>query len=50
MFAAWLLGARVVSHDFDMGPEWPPDKSVQVAGKVLYYWTITPAHKRTAKA
>jgi len=44
------VGTRVVSHDFDMGPEWPPEQTVQVGGKTLYAWTITPAHKKGAKA
>ncbi|WP_019140996.1 class I SAM-dependent methyltransferase [Noviherbaspirillum massiliense] len=39
------VGARVVSHDFDMGPEWPPEKVENIGGKTLYYWTITPANK-----
>lgn len=40
------VGARVVSHDFDMGDEWPPEKMVRVGNKTLYYWTIRPEHKR----
>ncbi len=39
------VGTRVVSHDFDMGPEWPPEKVEKVGGKTLYYWTITEANK-----
>jgi tRNA G37 N-methylase Trm5 len=39
------VGTRVVSHDFDMGPEWPPEKVERVNGKTIYYWTITPANK-----
>lgn len=39
------VGTRVVSHDFDMGAEWPPEKEERIGGKTLYYWTITPAHK-----
>jgi SAM-dependent methyltransferase len=39
------VGTRVVSHDFDMGPEWPPEKVEQVGNKTLYYWTITAANK-----
>lgn len=39
------VGTRVVSHDFDMGEEWPPEKVEKVAGKTVYYWTITPEHK-----
>jgi SAM-dependent methyltransferase len=39
------VGTRVVSHDFDMGPEWPPERTERVGGKTLYYWTITSANK-----
>jgi SAM-dependent methyltransferase len=42
------VGTRVVSHDFDMGPEWPPEKVEQVGGKTLYFWTITEANKAAA--
>ena len=41
-------GARIVSHGFDMGEEWPPDRTETVDGTTLYYWTITEAHKRAA--
>ena len=40
------VGSRVVSHDFDMGPEWPPEKVERIGNKTVYYWTITSAHKR----
>jgi len=33
-------GTRIVSHAFDMGTEWPPEKTEQVEGKNIYYWTI----------
>src|SRR5687768_1712339 len=33
-------GTRTVSHAFDMGPTWPPEKTEQVEGKTIYYWTI----------
>lgn len=33
-------GSRVVSQSFDMGEEWPPDKTVQVDGRNVYLWTI----------
>lgn len=33
-------GARVVSHQFDMGPEWPPEQSRDVDGLMIYLWTI----------
>ena len=40
------VGTRVVSHAFDMGSEWPPEQTVNQAGKTLYAWTIKPEHKR----
>ncbi len=42
------VGTRVVSHTFDMGPEWPPEKTEQVAGSTIYLWTISEANKRAA--
>ena len=40
-------GARVVSHDFDMGEEWTPEQRVEIPTPghhhVLYRWTIAPA-------
>lgn len=44
------VGTRVVSHAFDMGPEWPPEKKDEVEGRTIYYWTITEANKRAVKA
>jgi precorrin-6B methylase 2 len=44
------VGTRVVSHAFDMGPEWPPEKKEEVDGRTIYYWTITQANKRAVKA
>lgn len=35
------VGARVVSHDFHMGAQWPPEQIVRVRDKTLYAWTIT---------
>ena len=32
-------GTRIVSHDFDMG-DWKPEKTVQVAGKTVYFWRV----------
>lgn len=42
------VGTRVVSHDFDMGPEWPPEKVEKIGSKTLYFWTITPENKKAA--
>jgi SAM-dependent methyltransferase len=33
-------GSRVVSHMWDMGPEWPPDQTRDVNSLMLYLWTI----------
>jgi tRNA G37 N-methylase Trm5 len=33
-------GTRIVSHSFDMGTEWPPEKTQDVNGRMIYYWTI----------
>jgi cyclopropane fatty-acyl-phospholipid synthase-like methyltransferase len=33
-------GTRIVSHAFDMGPEWPPEERREVDGKTIYFWTI----------
>lgn len=44
------VGTRVVSHAFDMGSEWPPEKTVEVDGRTIYYWTITEANKKEVAA
>jgi hypothetical protein len=44
------VGSRVVSHAFDMGPEWPAEKTETVDGRTIYYWTITQAQKRLVKS
>jgi precorrin-6B methylase 2 len=44
------VGTRVVSHAFDMGEEWPPQKTEQVDGRTVYFWTISDANKRAAQA
>jgi precorrin-6B methylase 2 len=33
-------GTRIVSHAFDMGDAWPPDKTLSVEGRTIYMWTI----------
>lgn len=42
------VGARVVSNDSDMGPEWPAEKFEQINGKNIYVWTIREEHKKAA--
>jgi SAM-dependent methyltransferase len=33
-------GSRVVSHVFNMGPEWPPDKTLTVERSRIFLWSI----------
>jgi len=33
-------GARVVSHVFNMGPEWPPEQTLMVGASPVFLWTI----------
>ena len=33
-------GTRVVSHMWDMGPEWPPEQVEDVNGLTIFMWTI----------
>ena len=33
-------GTRIVSHSFNMGPEWPAEKTEEIEGRTIYYWTI----------
>jgi hypothetical protein len=33
-------GTRVVSHLFNMGPEWPPQKTLTVGASRIYVWTV----------
>ena len=33
-------GARIVSHQFDMGEEWPAEETRDVNGLTIYLWTI----------
>ncbi|HET9445140.1 MAG TPA: class I SAM-dependent methyltransferase [Steroidobacteraceae bacterium] len=43
LFAELRPGARVVSHDWDMGRDWPPDEYVKLGGDGIYLW-IMPDH------
>ena len=33
-------GARVVSHVFNMGPEWPPERTLEIGPNRIFLWTI----------
>lgn len=42
-------GTRVVSYLWDMGEEWPPDKTASINSKPVYLWVITDALKARAQ-
>lgn len=48
LFAELVPGARVVSHDFDMGRDWPPDRSVKLGSDGIYMWVMPPLAERPA--
>ena len=33
-------GSRIVSHVFNMGPEWPPEKTVTIERSRIFLWSI----------
>jgi tRNA G37 N-methylase Trm5 len=43
LWAELKPGTRIVSHQFAMG-DWKPEKTIQLNGRVVYFWTI-PARK-----
>jgi SAM-dependent methyltransferase len=42
LFQQLQPGARVVSHDFDMGKDWPPDEYVKLGEDGIYLWIMPP--------
>jgi SAM-dependent methyltransferase len=48
LFAELRSGARVVSHDWDMGKDWPPDQYVKLGGDGIYLWIMPEASARKA--
>jgi cyclopropane fatty-acyl-phospholipid synthase-like methyltransferase len=42
LFQELKPGTRVVSHAFSMGDAWPPEKTLNVNGRMVYFWTIPP--------
>jgi SAM-dependent methyltransferase len=39
-------GTRVVSHAYDMGPAWPPERIEVVDDRPIFFWTIRQQHKK----
>jgi SAM-dependent methyltransferase len=50
LFAELRPGARVVSHDWDMGRDWPPDDYVKLGGDGIYLWIMPEPDARPAPA
>lgn len=48
LFAELRPGARVVSHDWDMGRDWPPDEYVKLGGDGIYLWIMPERAARKA--
>jgi SAM-dependent methyltransferase len=48
LFAQLQPGARVVSHDWDMGRDWPPDEYVKLGGDGIYLWIMPERSARKA--
>jgi SAM-dependent methyltransferase len=50
LFAELKPGARVVSHDFDMGRDWPADEYVKLGQDGIYLWIMPPHAERPVAA
>jgi len=37
-------GTRIVSHAFDMG-DWEPEQTINVDGRMVYFWTVPEKKK-----
>jgi predicted O-methyltransferase YrrM len=33
-------GTRIVSHAFDMGEDWPPERTLRIDSSTIYLWTV----------
>ncbi len=33
-------GTRIVSHDFNLGSDWPPDKTIRIGNDWIYFWIV----------
>ena len=40
------VGTRIVSHNYHMGDEWPPEQTERVGDAIVYAWTIQAKHKQ----
>lgn len=49
LFRELRPGARVISHDFDMGADWPADQYVKLGGDGIYLWIMPPYADRAPR-
>jgi ubiquinone/menaquinone biosynthesis C-methylase UbiE len=35
-------GTRIVAHDFDMGDDWKPERTIRIGNDWIYFWTVPP--------
>src|SRR6185503_8839232 len=42
-------GTRVVSHVFNMGPEWPAERTVEIGPNRVFLWRIAPRSVKSAR-
>ena len=46
LFAELRPGARVLSHDWDMGKDWPPDQQLTLGSDKIFLWIMPPLEAR----
>lgn len=46
LFAELKPGARVLSHDWDMGKDWPPDQQLKLGADAIFLWVMPPMERR----
>lgn len=49
LFGELEPGARVVSHDFDMGQSWPPERYIKLGGDGIYLWVMPAWDQREGR-
>jgi protein-L-isoaspartate O-methyltransferase len=42
------VGTRIVSYIWDMGQNWPPEKTERIGSRDIHYWTIKKEHKNAS--
>jgi ribosomal protein L11 methylase PrmA len=48
LWAELKPGTRIVSHQFEMG-KWKPEKTVELDGRTIYFWTVPARPEKKAK-